>query len=275
MLRPLAHAALLCLIACGSGSALARQAGAALMAACCPSQPAPLSFGAVQARALTPRPRCMLWRPLGQCTRLIQTRLMASTAPTAAGSGERQAFAGSSADELAQWLSGGGIPTGSYGQGSAKSVVQLWEEVEAGETQLFIEGGRPLREVSVLNVLLKNSKGQTLYEAEQVLPNGARRRRGLPLSEKLLPGERWQEAVVRGIVEELGPVLPQEPQVEVDEASMEESVETKESQSYPGLLSKYVCKRVSARVLSGLPEEDFCTAEERSDGTLQHCWVWR
>jgi hypothetical protein len=47
----------------------------------------------------------------------------------------------------------------------------------------------------------------------QVLPNGSRRTRGLPLSEKLLPGERWQEAVVRGIVEELGPVLPEDPQV--------------------------------------------------------------
>lgn len=47
----------------------------------------------------------------------------------------------------------------------------------------------------------------------QVLPNGARRARGLPLSEKLLPGEAWQAAVVRGVVEELGPVLPPEPQV--------------------------------------------------------------
>lgn len=65
----------------------------------------------------------------------------------------------------------------------------------------------------MLNVLLKNAAGQTLYEAEQVLPNGSRRARGLPLSEKLLPGERWQEAVVRGVVEELGPVLPAQPQV--------------------------------------------------------------
>jgi hypothetical protein len=47
-------------------------------------------------------------------------------------------------------------------------LIGCREEVEAGETQLFLEGGRPLREVAVLNVLLKNSKGQTLYEAEQV-----------------------------------------------------------------------------------------------------------
>lgn len=203
-------------------------------------------------------------------------RAMSSSAAAAAAAAGRQAFAGGSSRDLGDWLTRGGISLGQYGQGSAKSLEQLWEEVEAGETQLFFEGGRPLREVAVLNVFLKNSRGQTLYEAEQVLPNGSRRTRGLPLSEKLLPGERWQEAVVRGIVEELGPVLPEDPQIEVDEASMVETVETKESQSYPGLLSKYVCKRVSARVVSGLPEEDsFCTEEERSDGLLQHCWVWR
>ena len=137
----------------------------------------------------------------------------------------------------------------------------------------------------MLNVLLQNSQGQILYEDEQVLPNGARRARGLPLSEKLLPGEvrtaeclgcatlhacsllavaplpccsllpaprttcllcclwlpcfpchvarppphrppfplhllgrhptlqRWQDAVVRGVIEELGPVLPADPKV--------------------------------------------------------------
>ncbi|PSC69517.1 hypothetical protein C2E20_7044 [Micractinium conductrix] len=132
------------------------------------------------------------------------------------------------------------------------------------------EDGRPQREVSVLNVLLQNSQGQILYEDEQVLPNGARRARGLPLSEKLLPGERWQDAVVRGVIEELGPVLPADPKVEVDEGSMRETVETKESKSYPGLLSRYVCKRVSASVVSGLPEGAFATDEERSDGLLRH-----
>lgn len=45
----------------------------------------------------------------------------------------------------------------------------------------------------------------------------------------------------------------------------------------PSLLhsTQYVCKRVSARVLSGLPDGAFTTDEQRSDGLLQHCWVWR
>lgn len=38
---------------------------------------------------------------------------------------------------------------------------------------------------------------------------------------------------------------------------------------------QYVCKRVCARVLSDLPEGAFTTDEQRSDGMLQHYWVWR
>lgn len=43
----------------------------------------------------------------------------------------------------------------------------------------------------------------------------------------------------------------------------------------PPPLPQYVCKRVSARVVDGLPEGAFTTDEERSDGLLRHCWAWR
>lgn len=52
---------------------------------------------------------------------------------------------------------------------------------------------------------------QLLEEEFQVRPNGAVRRRGLPLSEKLLPGEDWRDGVERAIKEELGSVLPSGP----------------------------------------------------------------
>lgn len=61
--------------------------------------------------------------------------------------------------------------------------------------------------------LLPSSHCLPRHEGVQVLPNGSKRTRGLPLSEKLLPGERWQEAAVRGVLEELGPVLTADPQV--------------------------------------------------------------
>ena len=76
------------------------------------------------------------------------------------------------------------------------------------------------------------------------------------------------------------PVTPPPPllgvQVDVDEGSLVESVETKESQSYPGLISQYTCWRVCACIPGGqLPEGPFCTDEERPDGLLQHSWRWR
>lgn len=52
---------------------------------------------------------------------------------------------------------------------------------------------------------------QVLEEEFQVRPGGAVRRRGLPLSEKLLPGEDWRDGVGRAIKEELGSVLPDGP----------------------------------------------------------------
>ena len=122
-------------------------------------------------------------------------------------------FRGNSPEELQAWLETAGVSTAAWGRDAAKSVQFLWAEVQEGESRLQLVAGRPLRLVQVLNVVLRNSQGQTLTEAEQVLPSGSRRRRGLVLSEKLLPDEGWQEAVPRAIREELGPVLPSQPQV--------------------------------------------------------------
>lgn len=44
-------------------------------------------------------------------------------------------------------------------------------------------------------------------EEQQVLPNGVVRKRGLPLAEKFLPSEEWQECVHRALQEELGTIL--------------------------------------------------------------------
>lgn len=128
-------------------------------------------------------------------------------------------------------------------------------------------------------------------------------------SEKLLPGEEgnWEAAVQRAILEELGPALPPQPQVgsggricqhrwccfpylpywpltvvpvhgtaqiSIDREKYHREVETRESQSYPGLISTYVCHRVEASV-EGLPQGDFTTVEAREDGVLQHVWEWR
>lgn len=49
-----------------------------------------------------------------------------------------------------------------------------------------------------------------LIEAAQRLPDGRVRQRCLPLSEKMIGAEGWQEAAVRAVAEELDTALPQE-----------------------------------------------------------------
>ena len=48
-----------------------------------------------------------------------------------------------------------------------------------------------------------------------MLPSGAVRRRCLALSEKLMGGEAWQDGVERAIREELGSILPLEPEIQI------------------------------------------------------------
>jgi len=191
------------------------------------------------------------------------------------GNRERLVFQGQSAAELEQWLVSGGIDTSLYGRGAAKSVEELFEEVELGESVLHAVEGDCCRVVSVLNVFIQNSNGQVLMEEKQVRPNGEERYRGLPLSEKLKGGEAWRPAVQRAICEELGSILPESPKIEVLLDTYTEAVEVNTSASYPGLESEYRCHRVQARV-EGLPRtKRFISTEPRPDGILQNHWIWQ
>ena len=54
---------------------------------------------------------------------------------------------------------------------------------------------------------------QVLQEEYQVMPNGTKRARDVPLAEKMKAGEAWQAAVARAVKEELGSVLSPQPRV--------------------------------------------------------------
>ena len=148
---------------------------------------------------------------------------------------QSQEFKGQSVADLETWLQSYGIDTALYGSGSAKPLELLLEEVEEGETVLSAASGTAQRAVSVVNVRVRNSKDQVLYEAFQLLPTGSKRPRDLPLSEKMFPGENWKDAAARGIREELGPILPTDPQIDIEVDTYKRTDEKKESQSYPGL----------------------------------------
>jgi hypothetical protein len=75
---------------------------------------------------------------------------------------------------------------------------------------------------------------QILHEVEQTFPDGRRRRRNIPLSEKLLPGESAYDAAARGITEELGDMA----QGVTFGRELLATSKVAESESYPGLQCK-------------------------------------
>ena len=185
-------------------------------------------------------------------------------------------FNGETVENLKDWLQERGINTQLFGTVNGSKTLQcLLHEVVEGESVLqTTEDGTPLRMVSIISVNIKNKQGQSLYETRQRLPGGGVRERNLLLSEKLLPNESWKAATKRGIKEELGSILPENPDIYVLDDTYSKSTERSTSSSYPGLCTEYVCHKVEARV-SGLPETDFTTEENRPDGILLSSWAWR
>lgn len=135
-----------------------------------------------------------------------------------------------------------GIDISVWGQGEAKTLISLQKEIESGEVTLVInETGTLVREVigagADVYYTTKDGKKFRLKEEKQVFLDGRERHRtkrmGNAVSEKMKPGEDPIMVLVRGVREELG----------LEDISFEfkgtyENIA--ESQSYPGLLSKYV-----------------------------------
>lgn len=178
---------------------------------------------------------------------------------------------------LSQWLSERGIDTSQYGSAEgSKTVGNLLQEVRQGESCLVTtKEGTPLRRVAIVSVNITNDSGKSLFEAKQILPGGRVRERNLLLSEKMLPDEDPFDAAIRGIREELGSILPDNPVINIIKDTYSMSTEQHASTSYPGLCTEYVCHKVAATV-DALPQhENFVTEEARPDGVLLSSWEWR
>lgn len=198
--------------------------------------------------------------------------------------------------ELEQALEQCGLDVSQWGkrvEGSlTKTVLDLWEELERGECDLHLDRGGVRRQLNVVKVRVRPPKargGDELIETWQIFSDGRRRSRGMPLSEKMFPGEAPLDAAERGIVEELGSAIvearaegegmPEWP-IEINcEAPVEPWVETRYSSSYPFLASQYSLYQVEA-VVHGLPSTAFSTVEigegcTYSGGQLAHFWEWK
>lgn len=173
---------------------------------------------------------------------------------------------------LADWLHTHQINTAYWGQGAAKSVTDLWQEIQHAESVLYDEP--PLRRVRVVELRVLDGDRQ-LIEMAQTLVTGQVRRRNRPPSEKMHPAEDPLTAARRCLVEELG-VDPTAIAIASTQA-IRERQETVESASYPGLATQFTFYQVTAHV-PHLPTTDFTThnaAHTHGDPIVSHQWHWQ
>lgn len=138
-------------------------------------------------------------------------------------------------------LQSAGIDTSTWGTGSTKTLEHLAKEIADGETTLLVNENGELRRVVVVGTALvqynsPDGKTYILREEKQVFKDGRERRRNMEQSvfEKMKPDENPEEAMVRGVQEELGITTP----VHLTEVGTDE--QNISSPSYPGLISQYI-----------------------------------
>ena len=175
-----------------------------------------------------------------------------------------------SVDDLRALLLAGGLDLSLWGNDSAKSVDDLWAEIEADECRMRAQ---PLQRVllGVVNVQIRRGERE-LIEIRQVFASGLTRPRDIRPSEKMKPGERPSDTAIRCLREELG-TAPED--IDIVAASPPRC-EARLSPSYPGLATEYTFYTVEAQV-SGLPDGDFTTYEYDADGRtwiMRHDWAW-
>lgn len=172
--------------------------------------------------------------------------------------------------QLAAWLAEHGVDTAVWGQSSHKSITDLWQEIEAGESVL--QAGPVRRLVRVAEVIVRQGD-RMLVEMAQELADGRIRQRHLPPSEKIKPDEDVVQAARRCLAEEVG--LPPA-QVEVLSITALPERPAVSSPSYPGLMTRYAVYRVETAV-TGLPAAPFWhenQAASAHDPVKRHRWDW-
>ena len=165
------------------------------------------------------------------------------------------------------------IDTTEWGQGKAKTLEHLAKEVIAGETEIArTTEGKLVRRITVGKADIyyyDKESGNTykLVEDKQIFKDGRERKRNLDaaISEKFKPDENPQEAIMRGIQEELNI----KGEMKIEEKGMEN--EEIESPSYPGLNTQYVLHRFETFLeRNQFNKEGY--KEEQPDKTTYFIW---
>lgn len=172
---------------------------------------------------------------------------------------------------LEKWLTVNGIDISTWGTGDTKRLVDLWDEVAAGDAQLL--NNPPSRTVIMVEVRICSGEF-VLIELEQEFGNGQRRKRERLPSEKMKQGEHQLDAAFRCLQEELG---VSKDKVILEQRADQPSIKHSNSPSYPSLNTHYTTYQVEARV-RGLPDTNFWVenaAYGPADPVKRHHWGWR
>lgn len=141
--------------------------------------------------------------------------------------------------ELSDKLTEFEVPIDTWGQGQAKTVKHLFDELQHEECHIEDRGGFLVRYLEFVGVRIFYKKGEEilyLKEDRQEFNDGRTRKREMPssVSEKMKFGENPQLSAIRGIKEELGIYVKPEQLIKQRDLNYRGG-----SLSYPGLTSKY------------------------------------
>jgi hypothetical protein len=171
---------------------------------------------------------------------------------------------------LTDWLNENDIDTSNWGIGGSKTAVDLWHEIQNGESTLH--GRPPERVVRVVQIIIQQ-EGKLLKEIEQEMRDGRVRRRDLLPSDKMQPGETPEDSVYRCLLEEMGVTKDQVFSLKERERKQKK----RESPSYPGIMTRYDFFILEAEIIN-LPVESFwrenTLANAASDPVKRHHWGW-
>lgn len=162
------------------------------------------------------------------------------------------------------------IPLAQWGVGSAKTVENLWQELQTGDSHLQLNPLR--RRVDAATIIIQRDD-KILIEVAQTLQGQRSRPRHWPPSEKIRDRETPRQAAARCLCEELELTADM---FTLSTACPEVVLEQQISLSYPGLMTAYRFYVFDA-VAPSLPDHPFQTAEQShddSDPVKTHSWVW-
>lgn len=176
-----------------------------------------------------------------------------------------------SKNELIEWLRLHNIDFSQWGRESAKSIEDLWHEIQMGES--LIQDDPPCRVVLGVVRLIICQEDRILIETKQEFGKNQCRDRNIPPSEKLKPLESYIECAKRCLREELG---IENGDMEIIESTYSQKKNVRNSQSYPGLDTIYNNHKFKA-IVNGLPKGSFSTFESThkdNNSIKKHYWTW-